>query len=112
MKKLILFLLVTASLILMAACHAAQDRMNPILSDPKTPILEATVTEVKEGYFLCKEYGTEQLFQVSQDAAYPEDCTAYAAGDRVLVYYNGIVAEIYPGLINEVYAIVRIDPGK
>ncbi len=109
MKKLIAILLLMTAAFSMAACQKANA---DAYAFPREHSLYGTAEEIKEDYIILKEYETALLYQVSRDADFPGECTSFTEGDRVIVYYDGSVKEVYPGIVDGVYAIVRVDPGK
>ncbi|MEG0825322.1 MAG: DUF3221 domain-containing protein [Oscillospiraceae bacterium] len=46
---------------------------------------------------------------VSLDVKLKDSMTAFAVGDKVKVFYDGTIAESYPGQINTVYAILLLN---
>ncbi len=109
MKKLLLVLLLVAVAFSLTACRKANA---DVYAFPREHSLYGTVEEIKANYIILKEYETKSLYHVSRDADFSEECTDLAEGDRVIVYYDGMVKEVYPGIVDGVYAIVRVDPGK
>ncbi|MDR7810234.1 M56 family metallopeptidase [Lacrimispora sp.] len=82
----------------------------------KEPHFAGTVTEVNDNTILViVDEGEEvrrnsDLISVSLNVKLKDSITHYNVGDRVIVYYNGEIAESYPAQINTVYAIVLTSP--
>lgn len=82
----------------------------------KEPHFAGTVTEVYDNIILViVDEGEEvrrssDLMSVSLNVKLKDSITHFNVGDRVIVYYNGEIAESYPAQINTVYAIVLSSP--
>jgi beta-lactamase regulating signal transducer with metallopeptidase domain len=82
----------------------------------KEPHFAGTVTEVNDNTILViVDEGEEvrrnsDLISVSLNVKLKDSITHFNVGDRVIVYYNGEIAESYPAQINTVYAIVLTSP--
>lgn len=80
------------------------------------PHFAGTVTEVYDNTILViVDEGEEvrrssDLMSVSLNVKLKDSITQFNVGDRVIVYYNGEIAESYPAQINTVYAIVLSSP--
>lgn len=78
----------------------------------KEPHFAGTVTEVYENAILVSVNEDEDvrrssdLISVSLDVQLEDSMTHFTVGDRVIVYYNGEIAESYPAQVNTVYAIL------
>lgn len=77
------------------------------------PHFAGTVTRVDDDAILVAVDAGEDarrssdLIVVSLAAKLEESQTGFSPGDRVTVYYDGVIAESYPAQIHTVYAIVR-----
>lgn len=49
-------------------------------------------------------------YYVSLEVEYEDGMTDLSVGDKVAVYYDGLIAESYPMQINNVYAILLEEP--
>lgn len=82
----------------------------------KEPHFGGTVTEVYDNTILVSVNEGEDvrkssdLISVSLNVKLKDSMTDFAVGDRVIVYYNGVIAESYPAQVNMVYAIVLTSP--
>lgn len=82
----------------------------------KEPHFAGTVAEVYDNTILViVDEGEEvrrssDLMSVSLNVKLKDSMTHFNVGDRVIVYYNGEIAESYPAQINTVYAIVLSSP--
>ncbi|WP_313582114.1 M56 family metallopeptidase [Lacrimispora sp.] len=82
----------------------------------KEPHFAGMVTEVYDNSILViVDEGEEvrrnsDLISVSLNVKLKDSITHFNVGDRVIVYYNGEIAESYPAQINTVYAIVLTSP--
>lgn len=80
------------------------------------PHFAGSVTEVYDNAILVsvnegeEEGKSSDLISVSLNVKLKESMTDFAVGDRVIVYYNGEIAESYPAQVNTVYAIVLTSP--
>lgn len=80
------------------------------------PHFTGTVTEVNDNTILVSVnesedvHGISDLISVSLNVKLKDSMTDFAVGDRVIVYYNGKIAESYPAQVNTVYAIVPASP--
>lgn len=111
MKKRSLFLLLLAALAVLTACSRS---MNDVIG--KEPSLTGTVTEVAENSILLT-LAEEDPFRascsqvwVSLDVEIPDSITHLHIGDKVTVYFDGAIAETFPGQINAPYAIILLEP--
>lgn len=82
----------------------------------KEPHFAGTVTEVYDNAILVSvnegedAYRSSDLISVSLDVKLKDGMVDFTVGDRVIVYYNGKIAESYPAQVNTVYAIVLTSP--
>jgi len=82
----------------------------------KEPHFRGTVTEVYDNAILVTvdegedERRSSDLMSVSLNVKLKDSMTHFNIGDKVIVYYNGEIAESYPAQINTVYAIVLTSP--
>lgn len=82
----------------------------------KEPHFRGTVTEVYDNTILVtvdegeEERRSSDLMSVSLNVKLKDSTTHFNVGDKVIVYYNGEIAESYPAQINTVYAIVLTSP--
>jgi hypothetical protein len=82
----------------------------------KEPHFAGTVTEVYDNAILVSVNEGEDarrssdLISVSLNVKLKDSMTHFTVGDRVIVYYNGEIAESYPAQVNTVYAIVLTSP--
>jgi beta-lactamase regulating signal transducer with metallopeptidase domain len=82
----------------------------------KEPHFAGTVTEVYDNTILVSVNEGEDarkssnLISVSLNVKLKDSMTDFAVGDKVIVYYNGEIAESYPAQVNTVYAIVLTSP--
>lgn len=82
----------------------------------KEPHFAGTVTEVNDNTILVivdegeEVHRNSDLISVSLNVKLKDSITHFNVGDRVIVYYNGEIAESYPAQINTVYAIVLTSP--
>lgn len=99
MKKL--FSLFLAIMILLSAIGCASYKTKPHVSGTVLEVNEKDIlidlSEDTEGY----PYGGE-CYVLTEGTELP---AGLAAGDTVVIYYNGEIAESYPMQINVVYAI-------
>ncbi|MDR0380996.1 MAG: YobA family protein [Oscillospiraceae bacterium] len=83
----------------------------------KEPHFAGTVAEVRDNAILVRVNEGEAvrrssaLILVSLDVKLKDSATQFTAGDKIIVYYNGEIAESYPAQIHTVYAIVLTRPG-
>ena len=82
----------------------------------KEPHFAGTVTEVYDNTILVSVNEGEDasrssdLISVSLNVKLKDSMTDFTVGDKVIVYYNGKIAESYPAQVNTVYAIVLTSP--
>lgn len=82
----------------------------------KEPHFAGTVTEVYDNAILVSVNEGEDarrssdLISVSLNVKLKDSMIDFTVGDRVVVYYNGEIAESYPAQVNTVYAIVLTSP--
>ena len=110
MKKMFALLSAVVMALSVTACKRS---MNDIINNE--PSVTGIVEEVSEHSILiyCEQmqgYPTPVKCSVSLDVEYSDSMTSFDVGDRVVVYYNGEVAESYPLQINTVYAITLHTP--
>ena len=78
----------------------------------KEPHFAGTVTELYDNAILVSvnegedERRSSDMINVSLNVKLKDSMTNFTVGDRVIVYYNGEIAESYPAQVNTVYAIV------
>ncbi len=82
----------------------------------KEPHFAGTVTEVHDNAILVSVNEGEDarrssdLISVSLNVKLKDSMTHFTVGDKVIVYYNGEIAESYPAQVNTVYAIILTSP--
>ncbi|MEG6520997.1 M56 family metallopeptidase [Desulfotomaculum sp. 1211_IL3151] len=82
----------------------------------KKPHFAGTVTQVYDHAILVSVKEGEDvrrssdLIRVSLNVKLKDSMTHFTVGDKVIVYYNGEIAESYPAQVNTVYAIVLTSP--
>lgn len=101
-------------LFLMASLVGCAKPPQPIQAEAK---ITGTVTEVYEHSFLlyCEDvegYPNQHDFQISLNAENPDSYANPAVGDLVSVYFDGLIAEIYPLAIDHVYTIALVAPAE
>ena len=83
--------------------------MNDIYNEPN---FRGVVLEVSNNYILVSvnqeenEIKSSDKISVSLDSKLKDSMTSFKVGDKVRVFYDGIILEIYPGRVNNVYAIL------
>lgn len=108
-----LFGVLLAVLFLFSACKPS---LNDVIADK--PCKQGVVEHVYEKEILLAEDkiegdpNTGGYYSVSLDVEYSDSMTHFYEGDRVAVYYDGWIAESYPGQINHVYAILLLEAGE
>ena len=99
-------------LFLFSACKPS---LNDVIATK--PCKQGVVESVYEQSILLAEDKAEGdpntggLYSVSLDVEYSDSMTNFYEGDRVAVYYDGGIAESFPGQINDVYAILLLEAG-
>lgn len=79
------------------------------------PNFTGTVTEIfDKSIMVSVDEGEEELDSsdkiiVSLDVKSKDSKTHFTVGDRVNVFYDGVIAESYPAQINTVYEILLVD---
>lgn len=79
------------------------------------PNFTGTVTEIfDKSIMVSVDEGEEELKSsdkiiVSLDVKSKDSKTHFTVGDRVNVFYDGVIAESYPAQINTVYEILLVD---
>lgn len=85
--------------------------MNDIYDKPN---FEGIVEEVYENSILVSvnegenELRSSDKLSVSLDVKLKDSMTSFKVGNTVKVYYDGDIAETYPGQVNHVYAITLV----
>lgn len=103
MKKGTAILLSVISALSLGGCKKSLDYVID-----NEPSIRGSVKETYEGSILI-ENETGEYF-VSLDVEYSDSMTDFSVGDEVAVYYDGLIAESYPMQINNVYAIMLLEP--
>lgn len=104
---------VLAVLLILTACKPS---LNDVIASE--PSIAGVVESVEEESILLAADETEEerassdRFTVSLDVEYSDSMTQFYEGDRVAVYYDGGIAESWPGQINHVYAILLLEAGE
>ena len=86
--------------------------MNDIYSEPNftgvvTEVFEkAIIVSVNEGE---DELKSSDKISVSLDVKLKDSMTHFDVGDKVKIFYDGVIAESYPAQINTVYAILLVN---
>lgn len=89
--------------------------MNTVVNEPNFAGIvtysdeKSILVKVNEGEEILK---SADVMSVSLNVELKDSMTEFNVGDEVRVYYDGTVAESYPGQIHKVYAIVLIAPAK
>ncbi|MDR1539522.1 MAG: DUF4825 domain-containing protein [Clostridiales bacterium] len=116
-------LTIIAAVALLAALSAgfAVSKANmPLNGDTvqKEPHFRGVVTEVFENSILVSVNEGEEvrrssdLIDVSLDIQIKDSIRNFLVGDEVIVYYDGIILETYPGKLGKVYFIALISPDR
>ncbi len=119
-KPLRLLLVIAAVLVTVLSIGLLMSRggdLFPMTMDNvhKEPHFAGVVTEVTENAILVHVNENEDvrrssdLIYVSLDIKLKDSVSTWLAGDEVIVYYDGMIAESYPAQVNTVYAIVMKD---
>ena len=112
MRKSIIFALALICILTLAGCN--KKSMNYIIENE--PSITGIVEEVSDDSVLIYietdgyPYGAD--CSVSLDVENSDSYTNVSAGDEIVVYYNGDIAESDPLQINTVYAITLKTPAK
>ena len=105
MKRLAALILALMFVFGLVGCN--NRNMNYIITHE--PSVTGTVKEVHDNYMIIylktDGYPNGARCAVSLNAENKDSYTDVAAGDEVIVYYNGEIAESYPLRISTVYAI-------
>lgn len=104
MKKLTALFLALVCVLGMVGCNNRS--MNYIISHE--PSITGIVKETNENAILIENDNGE--YWVSLNEENKDSMTSFNIGDKVVVYYDGQVAESYPMQINTVYAITLTTP--
>ena len=104
MKKPIALFLVLLCLLGLAGC--SNRSMNYIIANE--PNITGVVKEANENAILIENETGE--YWVSLNVENEDSMTYFSIGDKVVVYYDGNIAESYPMQINTVYAILLKEP--
>jgi len=111
MKKLFVFLLSALLLFGMGGCRQT---MNDVIANE--PNFMGIVTDVTESSILVAVDESSDAYRscheiwVSLDVEMADSMTHFSIGDEVVVYYDGMIMETYPGQVNTVYAILLRTP--
>lgn len=79
------------------------------------PNFTGTITEIfDKSIMVSVDEGEEELKSsdkiiISLDVKSKDSKTHFTVGDRVNVFYDGVIAESYPAQINTVYEILLVD---
>ena len=82
----------------------------------KEPHFSGTVTEVLDHAILVSVnegedvHRSSDLVKVSLNVKLKDSRTHFTVGDRVIVYYNGEIAESYPAQVNSVLCNFPVKP--
>lgn len=93
-------------------CFFKPMTMNDIYSEPN---FSGVVTDVSDkAIIVFVDEGEDELksgdrMRVSLDVKLEDSRTHFDVGDKVKVFYDGVIAESYPAQINTVYAILLIN---
>ena len=85
--------------------------MNDIYREPN---FSGTVTEVHDKYVLVAvdeesdAFKSSDLISVSLATKLKDSMTSFKTGDKIKVFYDGMIAETYPAQVHNVYAIILI----
>ncbi len=85
--------------------------MNDIYNEPS---FNGTVTEVHDKYILVAvdeesdAFKSSDLISVSLATKLKDSMTSFKIGDKIKVFYDGMIAETYPAQVHNVYAIIPI----
>ena len=104
MKKLIALMLLLICLLGLVGCNNRS--MNYIIANE--PNIAGAVKEANENSILIENEAGE--YWVSLNVENEDSMTHFSIGDKVVVYYDGNIAESYPMQINTVYAILLKEP--
>ena len=104
MKKLIALFCILAIVLCLAGCQSRS--MSYIIANE--PSITGTVTQTTEQSILIENETGE--YWVSLQTENKDSMTHFSIGDRVVVYYDGNIAESYPMQIHTVYAITLQAP--
>lgn len=86
--------------------------MNDIYNKPN---FRGVVLEVMDNTILVSvnedydEIRTGDKISVSLDTELKDSFTSFKVGDKVRVFYDGTILEIYPGKVDKVYAILLVN---
>lgn len=112
-KKMLWIILGAVLLICLALAYIFKPMtMNDIYSEPN---FTGVVTEVfDKAIIVSVDEGEDELkssdkISVSLDVKLKDSMTHFDVGDKVKVFYDGVIAESYPGQINTVYAILLVN---
>ena len=111
MKKFSIFVLLCISLFCFSGCE--NKSMNYIIENK--PSVIGFVEEVHENFIImysdsAKGYPSGSRWQISLDVVNKDSYLGVAAGDEIVVYYDGNVMETDPLKVGKVYAITLKTP--
>ncbi|MEG1072408.1 MAG: DUF3221 domain-containing protein [Oscillospiraceae bacterium] len=110
-------LLAASLVLLLVICLALAYRFRPMTMNDiyEEAHFSGMVTEVFDKAIIVAVDENEDerkscdQMSVSLDVKLKDSMTEFAVGDTVKVFYDGTIAESYPGQINTVYAILLIN---
>lgn len=112
-KKMLWIVLGAVLLICLALAYIFKPMtMNDIYSEPNfTGVVDevldkAIIVSVDEGEDALK---SSDKMSVSLDVKLKDSMTHFNVGDKVKVFYDGVIAESYPAQVNTVYAILLVN---
>ena len=106
MKKLIALVLALVCVLSLVGCNNRS--MNYIIENE--PSIMGVVKDTNDNSILIENEDGE--YWVSLNAENKDSMTHFSIGDKVVVYYDGNIAESYPMQINTVYAITLKTPAN
>ena len=106
MKKLIALFLALVCVLSLVGCNNRS--MNYIIENE--PSIMGVVKDTNDNSILIENEDGE--YWVSLNAENKDSMTHFSIGDKVVVYYDGNIAESYPMQINTVYAITLKTPAN
>ena len=104
MKKLIALVVALVCVFSLVGCNNRS--MNYIIENE--PSIMGVVEDTNDNSILIKNDDGE--YWVSLNVENKDSMTHFSIGDKVVVYYDGNIAESYPMQINTVYAITLTTP--
>ena len=111
MKRIIAFVLTFVMCLMFAGCspknpHEGEASFTGVVMRDMNGCIIVETEDIYEGK-------TEAvLVEVSKDTRDKTEQDEYLKGTKVKVYYDGVIAEIYPARIDNVYSIELLDSKK